>query len=345
VTAQETEAPSSLPLSFPTVSPSSQIPTESLSSSPILSAKPSVSHSPSFLPTRTFNPSKTWTPSMTPSTSSEIITADLFNIAMVLDGFPFINATNNITSENRTLWQTTTSDHVSTYWAARNYTDFNITTVTTNFQTQVSHFPEDDMSENPQMTGTKVVYDQQIKYTITGKDSPILDGNETNQTILFVRPFETDSQKYCDNLKKVFNITNRVFMVNFELIPTPPPSPSSPPNGGGGGSDSDDVVGLSGGVIAVVVVVCIAFVTLVLFFGLWYWTRRKEEYVKKDEFVREPEALVIVEEPPGLRLQDSEHSEPATNHDPAGPDSHIPETEETEDMDENNQWRGRQGSL
>lgn len=264
---------------------------------------------------------------------------------MALDGFPFINATNNVTSENRTLWQTTTSDHVSTYWAARNYTDFNITTVTTNFQTQLSHFPEEDMSEDSQMTGTKVVYDQQIMYTVTGPDNPILLGNETNQTVLFVRPFETDSQTYCDNLQKAFNITNPIFLTNFELIPfeTLPPSPSSSPNDGGRGADNN--VGLSGGVIAVIVVACIAFVALVLFFGPWCWTRRKEDHVKKDEYVGEPGAMVVVEEPPGFRQQDSEYSAPATNHDPAASDSHFPVTEQTEEMDEKNQRLDQQGSL
>lgn len=180
-------------------------------------------------------------------------------------------------------------------------------------------------------------------YTVTGTDNPILLGNVTNKTVLFSRPFVTDSQTYCDDLQKAFNITNRIFLTSFILIPfgPPPPSPSSPPNGDGGLTDE----GLGGGVVAAIVVACVAFVALPLFFGLWYWRRRKRGYIKQDDYVGEPRAIVIVEEPPGFRPQDSEYSEPATNDDPVVSDSHIPETGDTEEMDENDQRPDRQGSL
>lgn len=163
----------------------------------------------------------------------------------------------------------------------------------------------------------------------------------------------TDSQRYCDDLQKAFNITNRIFMTEFLLIPfdTPPPSPSSPPSSGGGvgsggGGDSKEE-GLDGGVIAAIIVACVAFVMFALFFGLWYWRRRRRGYVKQGDYVGEPGAMVIVEEPPGFRPQDSDvdYSEPATNDDPVVSDSHIPETEETREMDENDQQYPRQGSL
>jgi hypothetical protein len=85
---------------------------------------------------------------------------------------------------------------------------------------------------------------------------------------------------------------------------------------------------------------------LVLLFGVWYRTHKKEEYIRQDEYVREPGLMVVVEEPPGFRQQDSEYSEPVTNDDPAPPsDSHIPEAEEPRKIEENHQPYDRQGSL
>ena len=271
---------------------------------------------------------------------------------MALDGFPFIHATNNVTSENRTLWQTTTSDFVFTYWAARNYTDFRITSIITNFVGQVNWFPpEEAVSAGTLKTRTKTVYDQRIMYTITGTDNPANVWNMTNETFLFSWPFTTDSQRYCDNLQKVFNITNRIFMIDFLFIPfdTSSPSPTSSPSIGGSSGGDDGVVskeeGLGGGLIAAICVACVVFVTLVLAFGLWYWRRRRKGYIKQGDYASEPGAMVIVEEPPGFRPLDSDYSEPATNDDPVASDSRIPETEVTERTEGNDQRHDKQGSL
>jgi hypothetical protein len=321
---------------------------------PSLSLNPSFnptveSLSPSAEPTGSFLPTVSMAPSSAPSSP---MTTDLFNIAMVLEGFPFINAMVNETSTNKTLWEMITSNHVSTYWAQRNYTNFNITAVTTNFQVQVSHFTDEDEESDtatPEEIPTKVVYDQRIIYWVDDPNGPVPDllVNATNKTILFTRPFSTDSQAYCDNLHQAFNLSDPVFMINFFLIPfetsEPASAPSSPPSGGGSGNTTAD--GLEGGVVAAIVVVCIAFVVLVLFFGVWYLTHRKEEHIKQDEAVREPGQMVVVNEPPGFRLQDSEYSEAVTNYEPAAFDSHIPEAEEPRKLNESYQRSERQGSL
>jgi hypothetical protein len=241
----------------------------------------------------------------------------------------------NVTSENRTLWETITSDHVSTFWAQRNYTDFSITTVNTLFETQVNFFTNVEPLANEVVNRTKIVYDQRIIYMVKGPDSPIVSGSDTNQTLLFFLPFDNDSQRYSDSLQKAFNLPNRVNMHRIRLIATPPPSPSPPP------TDSTDEDGLDAGTIAAAVLACFFFVAFALFFGLWYKTRRKEGHVKQNEYLRELGATVVVEEPPGFRTQDSEF----LNSDSTVSESPLPAIQETNEADENDQRHERKGSL
>lgn len=217
-----------------------------------------------------------------------------------------------------------TSYHVSSYWAQRNYTDFNITTITTRFETQVNFFTDQKPLANEAAHPTKIVYDQRIMYMVKGQDSPIASGNETKRTHLFLQPFDNDSQRYADSLQKAFDLPNRVNMHLIRLIATPPPSAS--PSGG----DFTDEDGLDAGTIAATTLACFFFVAFAFFFCIWCKARRIEGRKKEIEFLGEPGAAVVEDELPDLQPQFLQFS----NSDPALSEAPLSVIKETDKDDQ-----------
>jgi hypothetical protein len=172
-------------------------------------------------------------------------------------------------------------------------------------------------------------------YMVKGQDSPIASGNKTNQTRLFLQPFDNDSQRYADSLQKAFDLPNRVNMHLIRLIATPPPSASP------GAGDVTDEDGLDAGTIAATTLACFFFVAFALFFCIWCKARRIEGRDKEIEYLGEPGATVVEKELPDLRPQFLEFS----NSDPALSEAPLPAIEETNEMDEDDQRPERKSSL
>jgi hypothetical protein len=243
---------------------------------PTDSAKPSSSPTASVAPT---NP-QTDSPSNAPSTEPPILTEETFNNRMIFDGLPFLLNYTNVTFTNTTAnrtWTNITSEHVITYWQERNYTDFSITSVVTNI---INQFPEPvDFITN--ISRTRVIYDQQVKYTSTGPNTPV----QENQTVLGVYPFQLNSQPYSDRLWRTFATSDRIIMLEMSLSSLPPASspPTLPPNVQPTPESNNNKADAS--VVVAAVLGSIAAVGLVSFIIVWYITRRKPDIILDEDFV------------------------------------------------------------
>jgi hypothetical protein len=243
---------------------------------PTDSAKPSSSPTASVAPT---NP-QTDSPSNAPSTEPPILTEETFNNRMIFDGLPFLLNYTNVTFTNTTAnrtWTNITSEHVITYWQERNYTDFSITSVVTNI---INQFPEPvDFITN--ISRTRVIYDQQVKYTSTGPNTPV----QENQTVLGVYPFQLNSQPYSDRLWRTFATSDRIIMLEMSLSSLPPASspPTLPPNVQPTPESNNNKADAS--VVVAAVLGSIAAVGLVSFIIVWNITRRKPDIILDEDFV------------------------------------------------------------
>jgi hypothetical protein len=192
---------------------------------------------------------------------------------MIFDGLPMFISITNVETTNTTgnrTWTNITSEHVITYWRNRSYTNVNITSVQTNVINQFLE-PTDITTI---VLRTRVIYDQQIRYTWTGPDSPLeTDGDNTT---LFLRPFRTNSQPYSDELQGAFQTENRVDMLEVAtagqyIVPASPSMPSAP------STEEDNLETL---VIVAIVLGSFAAAGMILLVVVWYVTQRKP-----DEFV------------------------------------------------------------
>lgn len=219
-----------------------------------------------------------------PSTPIPILVAEAFNNRMIFDGLPFPLMNLTVPGTNMTLANDTycniTSEHVITFWRARNYTQFNISGVVTLFDNQFPE-PSDGIST---AFRSRVIYDQQIRYMSWGPDSPVFRTGE-NSSVLFIWPFQADSQSYVDRLMKAFeNLTDdRIYMLEISQsrnqpseVPTPAPAaPIIPPQ-----NDKMDTP-----IIVAVVLGTVAAVGLILFVIIWYITRRQPDVMFNEDIV------------------------------------------------------------
>ena len=194
---------------------------------------------------------------------------DTFNIEMELEGFPLLNSS----SSDVFLWRNLTSEHVLAYWKDRDYKDFDVTRVHTNFVTQIRLNSDKNASLR-----TEIVYDQRINFTQDGPDGPLLNSNGTYRysSDLFLRPFESDAQRYVDELQKAFDIENPVVWGGISVIPTPAPAPYEKDNGLSAGA--------AAGIAFGVVVACGIALFLVL---AYYRTRVSRERGTRQESARD----------------------------------------------------------
>lgn len=302
----KSEIPSGSPSSSPTLShePSyaptvSSQPTvsEAPSSFPTVSAQPTVTKMPTNNPTTSEMPTSVPSeiPSVVPSAPPEIITAETFNNRMVFDGLPFLLNMSVVPSTNMTgnvTWTNITSEHVITYWRNRNYTTFNITSVVTNV---INQFPE-PINPEAGIIGSRVIYDQQIRYTSWGSGSPVSYAG--NESVLFLWPFQFNSQPYVDRLMRAFQPpSKRIHMLDVSLARQPPPEPTMAPNGlppfmepDNGKMETPMIVAIALGSVA-------AF-GIILFILIWWITRRKPDIIFNEDFVDHAQDDMMLVPPP-----------------------------------------------
>lgn len=331
----ETVAPS-LSLQSPTVPPTSS-PTSSdhPSQTPTSSPRPTESLAPSAVPTTSQVPSSS-------PTDAEIFVAQQFNFDMELEGFPLIlNGTNATNNPDVRTWTTITSLHVAQYWQSQNFSGFNIYNVATLFQNQFvvatsTEIPTEDEEDggggrlshgNPVMT--RIIYDQEIKYTVTGIDSPVPRGNDTSD-VLFFLPFTQNAQGYTTLLEEAFNLT-RVYLTNFTRIPitTPTVTPTPAPDNGNNSmptASPNSESGLTNQALAATVI-SVALCALVAFFVVWYITKREPiEYSEDYAESVDPSysGMMVIEEPLVFPVQESEsEANTAAEESPAPPESML----------------------
>ena len=342
----ESMSPSMSNTQAPTTTPSGASNMTMPSAGPIViqpTTMPSVM--PSLIPSTdpsTLAPSVTSMPTASAAPTATVLTAETFNNRMIFDGLPIILNMADVQMTNMTgnqTWANITSEHVINYWRARNFTDFNITSVQTNVIDQFFEpIPEPIVNSTPtdeNVTWTRMIYDQQIRYTSTGEDTPVLPGNDS---ILCVSPFRFDAQTYSDNLWKAFGTENRIQMLEMALSrplsPEPTMAPGVPTPNSPEHMETGQIVGISlGSLIAV---------GLISFAIVWYTTRRKPDIVLDEEFVEDGSENDIVMVPPpsedprvcvpqNAQSGDAAagNAQPANAEQPS--DKSYPETSESED--------------
>ena len=167
-----------------------------------------------------------------------MISAKIYNVSLIIDGLPLLNATDIDT------WENLTSAEVMDYWNDFFGEKILITLVKTFFTSQNSSEPGTQVLPNPSSgPSTEFIYNQIIHYGIISGTIP--------ETTLVLAPFLTDSQRYANSLEilQAYNPDYIIFVRSIQLVGAPTVAPSFSP--------APPAVGPNPVIIAAIVIVAI----------------------------------------------------------------------------------------